>query len=63
VPGNAEDSGNSNPNNDFRFDPTLGSGGGYIFNLKTTGLATGSYTLNFTVGTDSTLYTAPFQVK
>ena len=61
--GAVEDSGNSNPDNDFRFDATLGSTGGYIFNLKTTGLSTGTYKVNFTVTGDSFVYAAPFQVK
>lgn len=37
------DAGRSNPNGFFRFDPTLG---GYIFNLNTRGLKTGSYQLS-----------------
>lgn len=61
--GQVEDSGNANPDSDFRFDSTLGSTGGYIFNLKTTGLSTGTYNLNFTVTGDSFVYAAPFQVK
>jgi hypothetical protein len=63
ISGVVEDSGNSNPDNNFRFDTTLGSTGGYIFNLKTTGLTTGTYGVNFTVTGDSTVYTAQFQVK
>src|SRR5581483_3924761 len=46
--GQVQDSGNSNPDNDFRFDSTLGPAGGYIFNLSTKSLTTGSYNLNFT---------------
>ncbi len=57
------DAGNANPDSDFRFDSTLGTTGGYIFNLQTTGLATGSYVLNFTAGPDPTNHTAPFQVR
>jgi YVTN family beta-propeller protein len=63
ISGTVENSGNSNPDNDFRFDSTLGSTGGYIFNLKTTGLTTGTYNLNFTVSGDSFVYAASFQVK
>jgi hypothetical protein len=63
VSGTVEDSGNANPDVDFRYDSTLGTGGGYIFNLKTTGLPTGTYNLNFTVTGDSSVYRAPFQVK
>lgn len=58
-----EDAGNSNPDNNFRFDPTLGVAGGYIFNLKTTGLGTGTYNLGFTAGSDPTVHTVSFQVK
>jgi Beta-propeller repeat len=61
--GAVEDSGNSNPNDDFRFDSTLGSTGGYICNLKTTGLSTGTYTVNFTVTGDPFVYAAGFEVK
>jgi hypothetical protein len=63
ISGVVEDSGDSNPDSNFRFDATLGSTGGYIFNLKTTGLTTGSYNVNFTVAGDSFVYAAPFQVK
>jgi len=41
--GAVENAGNSNPDSDFRFDATLGSTGGYIFNLKTTGVGQGVY--------------------
>lgn len=58
-----EDAGNSNPDNNFRFDPTLGVVGGYVFNLKTTGLGTGTYNLGFTAGSDPTVHTVSFQVK
>jgi pectin methylesterase-like acyl-CoA thioesterase len=55
--------GNSNPDNVFRFDPTLGETGGYIYNLKTTGYAPGTYRLYFTVGADTHVYTTQFQVR
>ena len=61
--GSVQDSGTANPDNDFRFDSTLGATGGYIFNLSTKGLATGTYNLNFTVTGDSFVYAGPFQVK
>lgn len=48
--------GNSQPGNNFRYDPTLGGSGGYSFNLKTTGLSSGVYTLHFTVGDSPTLH-------
>ena len=58
-----QDAGNANPDNDFRFDSTLGSTGGYILNLSTKGLTTGSYDLNFNVTGTSSPFAAPFQVK
>jgi len=57
------DAGTANPNRGFRFDPTLGETGGYIYNLKTTGFAPGTYRLYFTVGTDPYVYTTQFQVR
>ena len=63
ISGPVEDAGNANPDNDFRFDATLGTTGAYIFNLKTNGLTTGTYNLNFTVTGDSFVYSAAFQVK
>jgi hypothetical protein len=62
VPGQVESPGNANPDFDFRYDPTLGGTGGYIFNLKTTGLTTGTYHLKFSVNGLGD-YTAPFAVK
>jgi hypothetical protein len=60
-----DDSGNANPDSNFRFDGTLGPTGGYIFNLQTTGLATGTYVLTFTVAGDPTTHTTElmFQVR
>jgi hypothetical protein len=57
------DAGQSNADADFRFDQTLGGTGGYIFNLKTTGLATGSYELLFTVGGGSRRYAVTVQIR
>ncbi len=59
------DSGNANPDNNFRFDGGLGPTGGYIFNLQTTGLATGTYVLTFTVAGDPTSHTSEllFEVR
>jgi hypothetical protein len=54
-------SGNSNPDNLFRYDASLG---GYIFNFNTSGLASGTHTLWFQVGSDTTtLYSLTFMVK
>ena len=58
VYGPVADSGNANPDNNFRF-----TGDSYIFNLKTTGLSTGTYNLYLTVGADPTLHTVQFQIK
>ncbi len=58
VFGDVDSSGGANPDGDFRL-----VGGFYVFNMSTKGLATGSYYLYFTVGSDPTLHTAPFQLK
>jgi hypothetical protein len=50
------------PDIDFGYDPKVGNGG-YVFNLKTTSLSTGTYQLLFTVGSDPNTYRVPFQVK
>jgi hypothetical protein len=52
------DSGNSNPGDLFRFDGSM-----YIFNLKTTGYASGRYTLYFKVGNDPILHTVSFLIR
>jgi hypothetical protein len=62
APSQVHDAGNANPDFDFRYDPTLGGSGGYIFNLKTTGLTTGTYHLKFTVNGLGD-YTANFAVR
>jgi hypothetical protein len=55
--GAPEDAGNANPDSDFRFDSTLGPSGGYIFNLQTKGLASGSYGFKFAASNDLTTHT------
>ncbi len=55
--------GNANPDNDFRFDATLGPTGGYIFNLSTGGLASGTYSLQFTAGSDPVTHSVNFGVN
>jgi YVTN family beta-propeller protein len=57
------DAGSSNPDVNFRFDSSLSVGGGYIFNLKTTGLPTGTYRLGFTVDSDLAIRTVQFAVR
>jgi microsomal dipeptidase-like Zn-dependent dipeptidase len=55
--------GDANPGNDFRYDPTAGPTGGYVFNLKTTDLSPGAYSLSFSVAGDPVLHAVPFNVR
>jgi hypothetical protein len=55
-----QDAGNANPDFDFRYDSGLA---GYIFNLQTTGFASGSFLLNFVAGGGSPMYSVGFQVR
>lgn len=63
VAGPVQDSGNANPDNDFRSVGGSGQNAGYIFNLSTKGLATGTYALQFTVSGDPVLHTVMFGVQ
>jgi hypothetical protein len=63
VPGTPDAPGNANPDNDFRFDATLGPTGGYIFNLSTGGLASGTYSLQFIAGSDPVTHSLNFGVN
>jgi len=58
--GSVEDSGNANPDSNFRYDASLA---GYIFNLSTKPLSTGTWVLSFTVGADPTVQHVQFDVK
>jgi len=60
TPAALSDSGNANPDFDFRYDSALG---GYIFNLSTKGYGAGTYALNFTAGSDPTTHAASFAVR
>ena len=62
APGLLEDAGNANPDGNFRFTNFEGAGV-YIFNLKTTGLVTGTYNLSFKAGNDAVIHVAPFQIR
>ena len=62
APGEVEDSGQANPDDDFRFT-TFDGAGGYVFNLKTTGLTTGTYVLVFKAGGDPVTHGVRFQIK
>jgi len=55
-----DDTGNANPDFDFRYDAALN---GYILNLSTKGYSTGTYSLNFTAGADTATHSAAFAVK
>ena len=57
------DAGQSSPDYNFRFDAHLGGTGGYTFNLKTKGMATGSYEMLFTIGEGQRRYVVPIQVR
>jgi hypothetical protein len=63
VAGPVQDSGNANPDNDFRNVGGSGQNAAYIFNLSTNGLATGTYALQFTVTGDPVLHTVFFGVQ
>ncbi|HVF57079.1 MAG TPA: DPP IV N-terminal domain-containing protein [Pyrinomonadaceae bacterium] len=54
-----EDAGKANPDFDFRYDARVG---GYVFNLKTTGYAAGTYVLNFRVAGDPTKHATQFRI-
>ena len=58
-----EDAGNANPDDSFRYDPTLGDTGGYTYNLSTKGLSTGTWELCFTVTGDPTTYSVAFDLR
>jgi hypothetical protein len=58
APAQLNDSGNANP--DFNFRNT---GTGYIFNLSTKGYPTGTYLLSFTVTGDPAPHTVQFSVR
>jgi hypothetical protein len=51
---------NANPDSDFRYDGTLA---GYIYNLKTTGLARGTWKMGFTVTGDPVPHSIQFDVR
>jgi endoglucanase Acf2 len=55
-----DDAGSANPDSAFRFDAASGA---YIFNLKTTGLQTGTYALSFTATGDPTTHAVTFQIR
>jgi hypothetical protein len=50
----------ANPDNDFRYDAGLA---GYVYNLKTTGLTTGTWKLNFTTTGDGVSHAVVFDIR
>jgi len=65
APGALDDTGNANPDFDFRYDASLE---GYVFNLSlhcqgAVCFTTGTYDLNFSADADPALHSAPFAVK
>lgn len=58
-----EDAGNANPDDRFRYDAGLGGTGGYIYNLSTKGLSTGTWELRFTVSGDPMTYSVTFDLR
>ena len=57
-----EDSGNANPDGNFRFT-SLDGAAGYIFNLSTKGLTQGTYEVTFHVSGDPMPHTVQFQTR
>lgn len=60
VMGDVLPTGDANPDNNFRYEAAFS---GYIYNLKTTGLATGVYNLYFMVEGDPLQHVVQFRVK
>jgi hypothetical protein len=54
---------NANPDNDFRYDATLGGSGGYVYNLSTRSLSIGTWVLSITAAGDPTTHTVQFDVR
>jgi hypothetical protein len=63
TPGHSVPTSPSNPGNDFIFDSRLGTSGGYVYNLRTAGLTSGTYNLNFTASGDPTMHSVQFVIR
>jgi hypothetical protein len=53
----------ANPDNNFRYDSTLGSTGGNIFNMNTKNLTTGTWQMPFKATGDPVTHTINLDVK
>jgi hypothetical protein len=51
------------PNNEFVFDPTIGTSGGYVYVLRTQGMSPGSYQLHIAATNDPDDHVLPFVIK
>jgi hypothetical protein len=51
------------PNNQFTFDPTIGTSGGYVYVLRTSGMLPGSYELHVSATNDPNDHVLPFVIK
>ncbi len=63
APGPLEDSGQANPDLNFRHVGDSGASAAYLFNLSLKGLTTGTWGLRFAVSGDPTSHVVQFQVK
>ena len=59
-PAKARAPGSANPDSNFRYDATLN---GYIYNLSTSGLSSGTWQLNFKVAGDPIPHAETFDVR
>jgi hypothetical protein len=63
APGLLIDGDGGTPDTNFRYDPAVGKGGGYVCNLSTKGFSTGTYAVTFTVGGEETERRIQFEVR
>ena len=56
-------SGNANPDNNFRYDSTIDTTGGYIYNLSSKGMSTGTWSLSFSVTGDPTAHSVLLEIR
>ena len=63
VDGTVDDAGSANPDSDFRYDPSLGGSGGYIYNASTKGKARGTWAMRFRATGDPNIHKLQFELK